>query len=92
MAHFGATLEIGGFDNATEAAKFVRACGFNLRAPTPDPTRVIGTKIMARHVDVIGTVVMLRKGVTLRFDMLKPNTAMYVPRILAQLANKQGDD
>jgi hypothetical protein len=78
-----ATLEIGGFANASEALRFVHACGFALRPPKPDPTRVIGCAIMARYVDRIGSVHMLRKGVTLRFDARAAR--IYLPHIMATL-------
>lgn len=78
MAHYKSTLGIGGFDCAADVVRFLRFAGsaFALRAPTPDPTRVIGCKIMAGGKP-IGAVVMLRKGATLRVDTLAPGGEVY---------------
>lgn len=83
MANFKAILEIGGFDNAADAVKFLRFAGsaFSLRAPTPDPTRVIGCKLMAGGKP-IGMVVMLRKGVTFRIDTHAVGAAVYVAGLI----------
>lgn len=83
-----ATLEIDGFRDAADAVRFITACGLSLRAPRPDPTRVIGCAIMAHGTHRIGTVHMLRKGVTLRIDMTARHAAWHATAILERLAQR----
>lgn len=80
-----AKLEIGGFPTATAAANFVRALGFALKGRGATEGFVIGMRIAVGDT-TLGRVVMLRKGVTLRFDVLAPGCAGFLPAILRQLS------